>query len=269
VRQQPEAILAGRGALRARALLVGQRIDVRSLERREHIASAPLTFACGEGGYAVCFRHGAVVFFGVDAESERAALEALQPQVVLPLRTPEIEQVDIVIDPRRTERLHADERLVLHDASIERLQTVAVILGKSVALARYEARMADAFESVEPVAAELQRSASMGRPAKELLRQIGDVLRMRHQMVGMVEVIDKPELVWDRPDLDRLYTRLRDEYELADRHRALDRKLDLIEGTVQTVLDLHQDRRSLRVEWYIVILILVEIVITLFDLLNR
>ena len=89
---------------------------------------------------------------------------------------------------------------------------------------------------------------------------------VQHKMVGRVEVTEKPDLLWDRPDLERLYTRLVDEYELPDRHRALDRKLELIARTAETVLDLLQTKRSLRVEWYIVILIVVEILLTLYEM---
>jgi uncharacterized Rmd1/YagE family protein len=146
---------------------------------------------------------------------------------------------------------------------------VADILGKSVALSQFEGRIAEVFERIEPLAAHLRSTGRIGSQGRELVRQIGDVLLMQHQMVGRVEVIDKPEFLWERPDLDRLYARLRDEYELPDRHRALDKKLALVDHTAQTVLDLLQTQRSLRVEWYIVALIVVEIVILLYDLFLR
>jgi required for meiotic nuclear division protein 1 len=85
-------------------------------------------------------------------------------------------------------------------------------------------------------------------------------------MVGRVEVADKPELLWDRPELGRLYGRLEDEYELIERHVALERKLALLSRTVETLLDLLQDKRNLRVEWYIVVLIVIEILLTLYQL---
>ncbi|MGH6662372.1 MAG: RMD1 family protein, partial [Rhodospirillales bacterium] len=100
-----------------------------------------------------------------------------------------------------------------------------------------------------------------GREGRALLRQIGDVLLMQHKMVGRVEVAEKPDLLWDHPELERLYARLQDEFELNDRARALDRKLDLISRTAATSLDLLQNRRTLRVEWYIVILIVIELVL--------
>ena len=43
----------------------------------------------------------------------------------------------------------------------------------------------------------------------------------------------------------------------------LNRKLELISSTTNTFFHLLQARRTLRVEWYIVILIVVEIVLSL------
>ena len=82
--------------------------------------------------------------------------------------------------------------------------------------------------------------------------------------MGRVEIAEKPDLVWDNPDLDRLYERLAGEYELRERDLALTRKLDLVSKTSELYLDLIHNRQSLRVEWYIVILILFEIALSLY-----
>jgi uncharacterized Rmd1/YagE family protein len=84
-----------------------------------------------------------------------------------------------------------------------------------------------------------------------------------------VQIDDTPELLWDRPDLERLFARLRDEFEILERFTALNRKLELVSRTAETALGILQARRSLRVEWYIVILIVVEIVLTLYELFIR
>jgi required for meiotic nuclear division protein 1 len=80
-------------------------------------------------------------------------------------------------------------------------------------------------------------------------------------------VLEKPDVLWEHPELERFYARLRDDYELRERERALNRKLELISRTVATLLELIQNRRSLRVEWYIVALILFEIALTLHGML--
>jgi uncharacterized Rmd1/YagE family protein len=101
---------------------------------------------------------------------------------------------------------------------------------------------------------------------RDLLGQIGSVLHIQTRTVGRVEVTEKPEITWDRPDLDRLYERLAIEYELRDRDLALARKLEVISRTAETYQDLLQHRQTLRVEWYIVLLIVVEIVIILWEM---
>ncbi len=60
-----------------------------------------------------------------------------------------------------------------------------------------------------------------------------------------------------------------DELEIRDRNVVLERKLDLIARTAKILLDLLQDRRTLRVEWYVVALIVFEIVLSLFQIAWR
>src|SRR5262249_3413776 len=102
----------------------------------------------------------------------------------------------------------------------------------------------------------------------ELVRQIGDAMLVEHQLVGRAEIVEKPDLLWDQPELDRLYARLEDEYELRERVLALERKLEGVSGAAQPMLGLHQARRSLNVEYYIVVLILFEIALAVFQLLR-
>jgi len=85
-------------------------------------------------------------------------------------------------------------------------------------------------------------------------------------MVGRVEIAEKPDVLWDHPELERLYARLEDEYELVERSRAMERKLALINETVGTLIDLVQNQRSVRLEWYIIGLIGIEILLSLYQL---
>ncbi len=225
----------------------------------------PLTVEVRGGGIAVLMRYGAVCFFGVSPVDEAGFLNQLKPMVHLPFDSPEVESIDIEI---KTESREGPESgaLVLNERSIERLQLVADILCKSVILAHYETMLVETFKMIEPFAAELEQRSRIGRSAKELLRHIGESLLIEHTMVWRVEVREKPELLWEHPNLERLYQRLEDEFEISERQQAMERKLELISRTASTVLELLQTRRSLRVEWYIVILIVFEILLTLYEL---
>lgn len=259
---QPE-LFADTRTLRARALFAGERIELRAMETTQRLAVAPLAVPAGARGCAVLFRYGAVVLFDLDPVEEAAFLAHLHHLIHEPFPRPEIEEVVINTDPQRDERVESDG-ISLRELNVERLQVVADILAKSVVLAYYEASVAQVFDYIEPLAANLQREGRGGYQGKTLLRQIGGTLLVQHKMVARVGVSEKPDILWDHPELERIYLRLQDEYELRERHLALERKLDLIARTVETLLDLLQHDRSLRVEWYIVILIVVEIFLTLY-----
>jgi uncharacterized Rmd1/YagE family protein len=154
----------------------------------------------------------------------------------------------------------------LKDLSPERFLVLADALAKTVSLARDEREVNAVFDVIEPVAAEL---AAKGRPPgrrRELLRLIGKALLAQHRVSGRVAVDEKPDVLWDRPDLERLYARLEDEYELKERADTLKRKLDVVVETARAMTDVLDADRSTFLEVTIVALILFEIVITIFQM---
>jgi uncharacterized Rmd1/YagE family protein len=252
-----------------RALLVGGRIDTKNLEQGSVLAMSPLTIRAGRQGRAVLLRYGVVVLFDLDPMEEDAFLASLQRLVVDAIEPPEADEARVMLQPDSDDRVERSGVIVLSEPSPERLQLVADIMGKNAVLDHYEHRIAAVFDRIEPLAAALQRRGDFGAEGKELLKQIGDVLLTQHRMVGRVSVLEKPEVLWERPALERFYSRLEDEYELRERSRILDRKLDLIARTAETLLELLQNRRSMRVEWYIVILIVIEIILSMIDMALR
>jgi required for meiotic nuclear division protein 1 len=256
----------GAQAIPVSARLLGERLDTRTLEQNGALAAAPLALAVEGGGIAVMFRYGAVVLFDTAPAAAERFLAALDPLLTEKFATPEHEDLRILVHADTEQLIDASGNIVLRDRTVERLQLVADVLAKNLVLSHYETRMAAIFDRIEPLAGTLREKGRAGVPGKVLLQHIGEVLSMQQKMVGRVETGEKPELVWEHPELDRLYMRLSEEYELRDRGRAIDRKLDIVSRTVETLLSLEQTRSSLRVEWYIVALIVAELLIAAYSL---
>ena len=250
---------------RARALLLGARVDLRNWPEAETLARAPLATRLAGGGAAVLFRYGVAVLFDAGADAERALRERLAPLMESRYARPELEELELRVEEGRPEGLQ-DGALLLQSASLERLQLVAEALSKSVLLAHYETRIAADFDRIEPLALELERRGRIGGGTREHLRRIGALLLIESRMVGRAEIGDKPELLWDHPRLERLNALLEDEFEIRERLAALDRKLELAARTERTLVDLISTRHALRVEWYIVALIVLEILLTLYGM---
>ena len=258
----------GRTGFTARAVLTGTGIDLAALGATDRTGASPLVVelvgGLDGGGLAMLFRYGAVVFFQASPAAITEYLRQIGPHVRQPFTAAEQETeiFEIRVDPAGKEAVEGSV-LVLAEATLERLQLVADILAKSVSLAHHERSIQRQFERIEPFAANLDHWGRGGRAARELLQHLGTALLAEHRVVAGAQVDDSPELLWDHPELERIWARLRDEFEIRERYAALHAKLALISRTAETALELMQNRRSLRVEWAIVGLIVFEIAITL------
>jgi required for meiotic nuclear division protein 1 len=248
-----------------RSRFVGERLNLKTLEAAAPLASSPLVIAAGDDGCAVLFRYGVAVLFNLSSMEEARFLNKLKPFISEPAQTVVSEQIELAFAFDTKERIERNV-IWLRDRSIERIQVIADIFAKSVILEYYENQIASLFERIRPFADAIQNQGARRPKDQELLRQIGGTLLIQHKMVGIVEVGEKPDPLWERPDLERLYLRLEDEYELRERLMALERKLSLVSRTAETALELMQHDSSHRVEWYIVALIVVEILLSVYEL---
>ncbi len=259
------ALVAPR-AVTARALLLGERIDTAGLERSDLVSTSPLAFHTGQSGFAVLYKLGVAVLFGLSPLEEDEILKRVGARVVGAAAGGDDETLVLELAPESEDKTLANGRLAVKDISGPRLLVIADALAKSVALARDERRVNAVFDTIEPFAAVL---ASTGRPPwkrRAMLELIGQTLLVQHRVSGRVAVEDKPDVLWDRPDLERLYARLEDEYELEARGRTLKAKLDVIGETARALTDLIDSDRSVRLEWTIIVLILAEVFLSVFQM---
>lgn len=248
-----------------RALQLGESLDIKGLERDDAFSTNPLAFRTANGGYAALFKTGAVVFFNMTPVEEEELVRGLSARVVGPLTNREVETVAVVVKPTEEELVSTAGTLQVKAADTHRLLLIAEALAVSVALAYDERRIAKAFERIEPVAASLIKRRLPAGPQSALLEQIGEALLVQQRLAERVDLDEKPDVLWDHPELDRFWAKLVDEYDLPARARSIERKLVVIRETADTITDLISTRTSHRLEWYIIALIAIEIGLGLYD----
>jgi uncharacterized Rmd1/YagE family protein len=253
----------------ARALLLGERIDTAGLERSDLISTVPLAFPVANHGYAVLFRYGVAVLVGLSPVEEDDVVRAISPRIIGRFARVEDESATIEIAPDRDEQIAPGGPITLRELSPPALLVIADALAKNVVLSRDEREVSKVIEVIEPFAAELARSGRSRSNRRAVLRTIGQALLVRHRISGRVEVQEKPDVLWDHPQFERLHARLADEYELKERDIALARKLSVIDRTSQALTDIIDTERSVRLEATIVALIVIEVLVAFYDIFLR
>lgn len=257
-----------KGRKRVRALLLSDRIDTSNLEHDHVVSTTPLTYQYGKDGYVTLFRYGVAVLMGLSGPEENEVLRGLQKRLIRPVKPSEEETVLIELTPDKDDQILPGGPVMLKTVTPDHLIVIADALSKSVVLARDEREVSAVFETVEPFARQLAEQGRAFAGRRAILKHIGNALLVQHRVSGRVAVAEKPDVVWDRPDLDRLYSRLEDEYELKERAEALALKLKVIADTAEVLTDIIDTKRSLRLEIIIVILIAVELIVAAYQTLH-
>jgi uncharacterized Rmd1/YagE family protein len=252
-----------------RALLVGDRIETAGLERSDVLSTIPLAFRAGEHGVVALFRYGVAVLVAMTPLEEEEVLRRLDGRIIGPIAPREEEAFQIEIAPDKDDQLTPTGVIAVRALTTEHTLLIADALATSVMLAHDEKNVAKVFDVIQPIARELAEHGRRPGGRRAILKHIGNALLVQHRVSGLVAVAEKPDVLWERPDLERFYARLEDEYELKERADFLTRKLTVISDSAKAFADIIDTERSLRLELIIVVLIVVEIVIAGLQMLIR
>lgn len=253
-----------------RALRLGRRLRLAGLkaadlDRAEAIATSPLIVRLGGGGIAALLPYGTVVLIEVSQGEEQAFLQKLGDRVESRLEAPVIVASEISIG---TSDGISGDIIAVRDLSPARLVVVADALAKNVALAFEEEEVRNVLEALEPIAGDLASSGQLPWKRRRMLRTVGHALLTHHRLLERVEVEERPELPNDG-ETGRLHDRLAEAYHFKKRAKALSRKLDAIEVMMTALTELIDAQRGIRLETMIVLLIMLEISVYLYDLFLR
>ncbi len=251
----------------ARALALGARLDAAGLERPDTVSVNPLAFSVGQTGFVALYRFGVAVLVGLSPVEEDDFLRQIRPRVSGERVRVDDETAVLELSPEGADQVSPGGPIQVRDLSTARLLVLADALAKTVSLARDEREVNAVLDVIEPFAIGLSRTGRPPGTRRAMLRLIGQALLAQHRLSGRVAVEEKPDVLWDRPDLERLYARVEDEYEIKERTVTLKRKLDVIVETARALTDVIESDRTTVLEIAVVALIVTEVLLTLVQML--
>jgi uncharacterized Rmd1/YagE family protein len=174
------------------------------------------------------------------------------------------EEYRIVTDTEATKAVVKDDFVTVSEIDASLLRIVMLNTGQSVALEYYEVLTDELITSSKHYILELEKRGRLSISKTNLLKYIGKVLNVKNSIVDNLYILDDPNLVWDNEDLNLLNRRLKLNFDINTRFKDLDYRLQIVEDNLTLFTDVLNVRESARLEWIIIILIVLEIIIALF-----
>lgn len=219
-----------------------------------------------DSGIAFAWRFGAIVFVEVPKEQRHREVEILRESLGLSLKEPRVtaEKFFIFVDKSRRAQVEYN-RLVLPDINQERLGAVAQTLAQSVAMEYYELVVTQAKLHVLSMLDRVRRKGRIAIPAMKLNSQIADASMAQAEVVGVLHLLDKPEILWNDAEMEAIYADLRNAFDLEERFKAIGYKIETIKETLRIILEARNSALAQRLEIVIILLVAIEVMFSLFE----
>ncbi|MFH1066026.1 MAG: RMD1 family protein [Nanoarchaeota archaeon] len=214
--------------------------------------------------YVFVYSYGVLVFYDVEDVMVSATIKNLRGLGI------EIEK-----DKLWDEYIIADHmknavefnQVKMKNASLDNIEVVASMLAQSVALENYENKVDGIVNSFSALNKQLKEKGKLKRGSKELLKIIGNNNTIIETIVSKMALLEEPAAAWECEEAEWLFNRLRKTFELEERFKHLQYKLDFIQNNSEVMLDILNNRKSEILEWVIIILIAIEIVIFVYEVM--
>ncbi|CAN6607757.1 MIOREX complex component 10 [Trichomonascus vanleenenianus] len=142
-------------------------------------------------------------------------------------------------------------------------------LARNTKLAALEFSLEKYIEKIKIISQKLATGGKLGMRSDDALKITGQLLLIRGQLNLYSELIETPDLYWSEPQLEALYTLISRKLDVAPRIAILNKKLDYASELVGILKTHTSEQQSTRLEWMIIILIMVEVCFEIVHFLER
>ncbi|XP_055698943.1 required for meiotic nuclear division protein 1 homolog [Phlebotomus papatasi] len=138
--------------------------------------------------------------------------------------------------------------------------TFSNAMSLSVKLGIWEASLDKYIESIAFVTDNLKRGTKIKISRADMLRKTGELFALRHLINLSSDLLDTPDFYWDREHLENLYAQTCGYFSISRRTKVMNEKLNHCVELADLITSNLNDAHHIRLEWMIIILIMVEVV---------
>ena len=232
----------------------------KALDKELIVGDRDELFYSDASRYLYIFRYGVVSFFGYSEPEIAQLLKEIEPycEEWRPSDINETMEMELVSD--RENATIENEKVLLPKSNVEGIRLALLHLSQSVALDYYAGLSEQAMKETREHTTYLEENGKLDIGGKKLKRHIAKVLNINNQISENLYIFDSHEVVWEDLELDRLDKGLKQIFDLKERYRNIKEQGHVIKETLSLFMNIMDHRESSRLEWIIIILILVEVV---------
>ena len=220
--------------------------------------------------FVYVFHFGSIVFINFQHHEIMDVVKyvlKLEPQISITDAFAFVDDYRLEVKPDQPTAINNDYMLA-NIKSDYHFEIVATILAKSVSLEKNEIGVESLLDRIESVVNDLNRGR-LGVSDEELAKMLARILSYKLNTISYIMLLDNPDITWNNVGAATLYDKLSSLFELNDRYEKIRQKIEILEDITEAFSGLAHAKRGTRLEWAVIILILIEIVLSLYEIFSH
>lgn len=228
-----------------------------SIERGVIQIEIPTHFDTGNIFY---FPFGCIICWGLSKEQEDLFIGEAKNFERQSLVTP---VVDVFTYNSGESSKVVNGEIILANRNSLTLMAISHGLAQSVKIDAFEKRIQRTVDLTRHVPQEMATKGRVFLSRREIRRMMGELFIERNSINLHFDILDKPEFFWEYPEVEPLYYMIAHYLDIETRVEVLNQRLGVIHELFEMLGNELNHQHSSRLEWTIIILILIEVGIAL------
>lgn len=215
------------------------------------------------------FSHGCFVSWGLSKRQELKWVERVKEFSQGPLATIEADHFCYRFGEETTVDTHERFRvdvLTLDSDNPQIKLAISYGLAQSIKLEAFEDAIQEAIKKNSYLPEEIATRGVISLSRTATFKRMGEIFLARSSINLNSEFLDAPEFFWRNPNLEPFYIMTKKFLDIPGRVMALNQKLEVLQELFDILNSQLQHRHSSMLETIIIVLILIEIGISIFDM---
>jgi uncharacterized Rmd1/YagE family protein len=144
------------------------------------------------------------------------------------------------------------------------LDIISMILAKSISLEMVEYETDKLLDNIEDVIGFLEQG-KLNMSDKQLAKTTAKVIRFKYNTISNLMLFEKPSAAWNNEDIEKFFMEMMNLFDIEDRYSKITRKTEILRNITEVFGSLSHEKRATKLEVIVVLLILFEVILALFE----
>jgi uncharacterized Rmd1/YagE family protein len=219
-----------------------------------------------EGEYIVLFEYGVYICWNLSYNNLEFFQSIIKNYLINPVEDHQIEKLKY--DVQQDFKILYDTFVLEDDSQLLKI-AISSALAQNMKLNQFEKHVENTIVENSIIPQNLAKHGKISLSKKAIAKKIGELFLVKSKINLHYDLLDTPEFFWEYPEYEKHYNSISKYLDIVSRVEVLNKKVEIVQELLDVLSNEQNHKYSSFLEWIIIILIMIEIIMGLYEFVKH